>query len=148
MSISLWDTWRFFSNILYPSDGDDAFWSNGEKVTANDFVFAMRRAINPKTESPNAQLLYCIKNAKKIHTSNTPVNALGVTALNDLTLKIELQESDPDFLYVLTTAICMPCNEKFFNECAGKYGLFADCIISIENQNRRDDHDPKNYYHR
>ncbi len=109
---------------------DDAFWSNGEKVTANDFVFAMRRAINPKTESPNAQLLYCIKNAKKIHTSNTPVNALGVTALNDFTLKIELQESDPDFLYVLTTAICMPCNEKFFNTTVGKYGMSLDTTIS------------------
>ncbi len=122
----------------YKSDGltytftlrKDAVWSNGENVTAHDFVFAFRRALDPRTASPNAQLLYAIKNAQAINKDGITSNLLGVTAIDNHTLKIELDYTDSNFLYTLTTAICMPCNEDFFNASVGKYGMSLDTTLS------------------
>ncbi|MBO5726363.1 MAG: peptide ABC transporter substrate-binding protein, partial [Clostridia bacterium] len=120
-----------YDNLTYTFKlKDDAIWSNGDKITANDFVFAMRRAVDPNTESPNVQLLYSIKNAERINKSGASLTSLGVTAVNDYTLKIQLEKADPDFLYVLTTAICMPCNQKFIEASVGKYGMSLDTTIS------------------
>ena len=108
----------------------DAVWSNGESVTAHDFVFAFRRALDPRTESPNAQLLYAVKNAEAVHKSGITPNLLGVTATDNHTLKIELDYTDSNFLYTLTTAICMPCNEDFFISSVGKYGMSLETTLS------------------
>lgn len=103
-------------------------WNNGDDVTAQDFVFAFRRAVNPKTKAPFASRLFSIKNAEQINKGNVSVNKLGVKAVNDTILKIELSYEDSALLENLTTSIAMPCNEKFFEESAGKYGLFRDNI--------------------
>lgn len=109
---------------------DNAVWSNGDKVTANDFVYAFRRAVNPKTKAPYASRLKCIKNAASIISGKKSYKDLGVKALDDKTLQITLDYEDKDFEKNLTTSVAMPCNEKLFNESAGKYGLFKDFIIS------------------
>ena len=108
----------------------NAKWSNGEPITANDFVFALQRAVSPKTNAPFVTRLYSVKNAKKISNGKLNVNKLGVTAIDDYTLKITLSNNDDKFLETLTTSVAMPCNEKFFNQSAGKYGLFGDNILS------------------
>ena len=109
---------------------EDAKWNNGDKITAHDFVFAFKRALNPETNAPFATRLYSIKNAKAINNGTKSLDKLGVKALDDGTLKITLTDDDENFLEALTTAVAMPCNEKFFNERAGKYGLFDDNILS------------------
>lgn len=109
---------------------EDAKWNNGDDVTAEDFVFAFKRAVNPKTLAPFASRLYPIKNAKNIHKGRIPINKLGVKALDDKTLKITLDYDDSDFLHNLTTSVAMPCNRNFFEESSGKYGLFRDNITS------------------
>lgn len=109
---------------------EDAKWNNGDKITAHDFVFAFKRALNPETNAPFATRLYSIKNAKAINNGTKSLDKLGVKALDDGTLKITLTDDDENFLEALTTAVAMPCNEKFFNESAGKYGLFDDNILS------------------
>ena len=108
----------------------DAKWSNEEPVTAYDFLFALRRAVNPETKAPFSKRLSCIKNANEILNGNSPVSSLGVTAVNATTLKIELEKEDENFERTLTTSIAMPCNEEFFNESAGKYGLGSETTLS------------------
>ncbi len=108
----------------------NAKWSNGDKITANDFVFALRRAVSPETKAPFVSRLYSIKGAQEINNGKASVETLGVKAKNKKTLSITLTKEDPLFLETLTTSIAMPCNEKFFYKTAGKYGLFADSIIS------------------
>ena len=107
---------------------DDAKWNNGDSITAADFVFAFRRAVDPKTKADYASRLFAIKNAKSINKGTTNVEKLGVIAKDSKTLQITLEKEDNLFLENLTTSVAMPCNEKFFNECAGKYGLFKDNI--------------------
>ncbi len=105
-----------------------ARWSNGETVTSEDFVFALTRALDPITASPEASSLFSIKNAKQYNSGN-PV-LLGVSAPDNKTLIIELEYDDPNFLTVLTTCVSMPCNRKFFEESAGKYGMSEDTVLS------------------
>ncbi len=108
----------------------DAMWSNEEKITAYDFVFALRRAVDPKTEAPFAKRLSNIKNANYILNGEKSIYDLGVKATDSRTLIIELSQEDKNFEETLTTSIAMPCNESFFNESAGKYGLEKETTLS------------------
>lgn len=109
---------------------DDAKWKDGTRLTAHDFEFAFKRALSFDTAAPYASLLYCIKNAKEIASGDSINLDLGVTAVNDKTLKIELLYDDPAFLEILAHPISMPCNEEFFLSCKGKYGLDTDFTLS------------------
>ncbi len=108
----------------------DIVWSNETSLTAHDFVFAFKRAVNPKTKSPFVKRLFAIKNAKAINKGKKSLNTLGVKALDSHTLQITLSQADNNFEETLTTSIAMPCNEEFFNSTAGKYGLENGATIS------------------
>lgn len=109
---------------------DNAKWKDGTKLTAYDFEYGFKRALSFDTAAPYASLLYSIKNGKEIASGDLIALELGVTALDDNTLKIELEYDDPDFLKILAHPIAMPCNEKFFLSCKGKYGLDTDFTLS------------------
>ena len=64
----------------------NAKWHDGVPVTANDFVYAWRRAVDPKVASSVSYQLNPIKNAAKIINSELPIEELGVKALDDYTL--------------------------------------------------------------
>lgn len=108
----------------------DMVWSDGEtEVTAADFEFGIKRAVKKTTASPFASSLYCIENAEKINKGKLGADSLGVKADgNELTIR--LSYPDETFLSVLTQPVCAPCNETFFNETLGKYGLSNSKIIS------------------
>jgi oligopeptide transport system substrate-binding protein len=72
-----------------------ALWSDGVPVTANDFVFGLRRLMDPKTASEYAYLLYFIKNAQRVNEGKAPLTALGVKALDDHTLQLSLNHPAP-----------------------------------------------------
>lgn len=93
------------------------------KVTANDFQFGLRRALDPITRCSDAEKFLCIKNASAVNSGEMESKALGVTAENDTTLVITLERANPDFLRLLTLPAAMPCNEAFFNRMHAKYGL-------------------------
>lgn len=109
---------------------ENAVWSNGTPVTANDFVFALRRAVEPATASPFVSSLFSISGAEGVYSGKLPSEQLGVTAVDDYTLNILLCREDPDFENTLTTSAAMPCNEEFFNKSVGKYGLDVENTIS------------------
>jgi len=120
-----WHLIEDFEEIL--GKGFEKSFNNS--VTAHDFVFAMRRAVSPEIASPSVSSLYSIKNAKDISFGKTPVDKLGVTALDDYTLQIKLEHPDPDFLSLLTTPVFMPCNQKFYEATSGRYGTDAKFLL-------------------
>ncbi len=109
---------------------EDAVWSDGTPLTAYDFEYGFRRAVDPKIKAPFASRLFAIVNAEAINSGNADVSTLGVKAVDEKTLMITLCREDNNFLETLTTSVCMPCNETFFDSSIGKYGLDAENIIS------------------
>ena len=109
---------------------DELVWSDGTPVTADDFAFGIERALDPKTKSPFANRLMCIKGAKEFNGGKADVSALGVTVVNKKTLTIELAFDDPDFESALASSVAMPCNREFFEESGGKYGREVEKILS------------------
>ena len=98
-------------------------------ITADDFVFALTRAVTPSTYSPTAQNLFDIKNAEEIFGGQLSPSKLGVKATDSHTLVITLKSPDPDFLRLTSTELFMPCNRLFFNLTKGRYGLDAELLM-------------------
>ncbi|CAM3849683.1 peptide ABC transporter substrate-binding protein [Bacillus paramycoides] len=107
----------------------DAKWSNGDPVTANDFMFAWRRAVSHETASQYAYMLFYIKNAKEIHKGAIPPNELGVKVVDDYTLEVELEQPTPYFLQLLALPIYLPQHESFLKEQGQNYGLEPSNLI-------------------
>ncbi len=117
-----------------PGDAEDILGENYEdtfdnRVTAHDFEFALKRAVDPDTGAPLANTLVAISGAEKILAGNASPDSLGVTATDDYTLEIRLSKPSVSFLSVLASPICMPCNEEFFDATAGRYGLKVGLIL-------------------
>ncbi len=99
------------------------------RVTAKDYVFGLRRAVNPETGAADGKYLASIKNASEILAGKMLAEELAVEAVDDYTLRITLSQADPNFLYYLTRLAAMPCNEQFFNACRGRYGLAMEYML-------------------
>lgn len=110
--------WYIFNSVKKRM-GDDY----NPELTAHDFVFALRRAVDPATSAPLYSTISHIVNANQINSGKANTSKLGVKAIDDYTLEIRLSSADSGFLQTLSTAIAMPCNEEFFNETDGRYGL-------------------------
>jgi len=110
---------------------DNAKWSNGKPVTAHDFVFAWRRAIDSKTGSEYGPYMMndVIKNASQISAGKMPVDQLGVKAVDDYTLEVTLERPVPYFLSLMTFATFLPQNEEFVTSQGDKYALEAENLI-------------------
>ncbi|MBQ4257428.1 MAG: peptide ABC transporter substrate-binding protein [Clostridia bacterium] len=99
-------------------------------VTADDFVFAFRRAVSPETKSRNASLFFPIRNAREVYEGTLPLTSLGVEAAGKYTLLITLDSSFPDFPKLLAHPAFSPCCESFFNSTSGKYGLEPRYLVT------------------
>lgn len=107
----------------------DAKWSNGDSVTANDFMFAWKRAIKPETMSQYAYMLFHVKNAKEINKGTMPLDELGVKVINDYKLEVELEQPIPYFLQLLALPIYLPQHELFLKEQGKNYALETSTLI-------------------
>lgn len=107
---SSWDTssdgltWTFH---LRPA----AKWSNGEALTAKDFIYAWRRTVDPATRAEYAQGLAPIRNAIEIATGKLPTDRLAVDAPDPHTLVLHLRAPTPYLIHLLTNAFMYPEHE-------------------------------------
>lgn len=90
----------------------DAHWSNGDPVTAEDFAFGLRRSADPETGSEYSQMLAPILNAEAVIAGKLPVDQLAVTVLDPYTLQIKLKGPTPYFLGLLNHSSTYPVNKK------------------------------------
>ncbi|PEB80005.1 peptide ABC transporter substrate-binding protein [Bacillus cereus] len=107
----------------------DAKWSNGDPVTAKDFVFGWQRLLDKNTAAEYAFIAYYIKNAEAINKGEKPGTELGAKAVDDYTLEVELEKPVPYFLNLLAFPSYYPLNEKFVKEKGEKFGLEADTTL-------------------
>lgn len=112
---------------------DDAKWSNGDPVTAADFVYAWHKALHPDTLSDYAYIMAPIKNASAITNPDSElygkVEELGVEAVDDYTLTVTLEAPAPYFLGLTAFATFMPQNEAFVESQGDQYALEVENLI-------------------
>ncbi|MCT6815910.1 MAG: peptide ABC transporter substrate-binding protein [Lysinibacillus fusiformis] len=111
----------------------DAVWSNGTPVTAHDFEYAWKRAINPETQAIYSYLMLDIKNAANVQTEEDPlygkVEEIGIKAINDETLEVQLNAPIPYFISLTTYAPFFPLNKVFTESQGDQYALEAENMI-------------------
>lgn len=98
-------------------------WSNGDPVTAEDFVFAFQRLANPETASPYSSYLdyLKLKNADAVISGKLPPSQLGIKALNDHTLQLTLTEAVPYADKLLEHYVLSPVNKKVVEKYGDKW---------------------------
>jgi ABC-type oligopeptide transport system substrate-binding subunit len=104
--------------LTYSFDLREEDWSNGDPVTAEDFVFSFRRLIDPATAAPYASLFFPMKNAQAVSAGHAAPGALGVRALGAHRLEIALERPTPYFLGLLAHQTAVPLHRASLE----KYG--------------------------
>ena len=107
----------------------DAKWSNGDPVTAHDFVYAWRKVVDPKTASEFAYIMSDIKNADLVNTGKKPLNSLGIKALNKYKLQIDLERPVPYINELLALSTFYPQDAKIAKKYGKKYGTNAERAV-------------------
>lgn len=111
---------------------EDATWGNGDPVTAHDFVYAWRRAVNPDTGSEYGPYMMnnVIKNAKEVSSGELAVEKLGVKADGDYTLVVNLENPTPYFESLTTFGTFFPLNQEFVEEQGDKFATSSDTVLA------------------
>ena len=87
----------------------EAKWSDGKPITAHDFVYSWRRALNPDPKiSRYADLLYSIKNAERYHTKKATAEDVGVRAIDDFTLQVTMEKPTGYFDKMIGMSVFRP----------------------------------------
>nr|WP_154309092.1 peptide ABC transporter substrate-binding protein [Metabacillus lacus] len=110
---------------------DNAKWSNGDPVTANDFVFAWQRAVNPDNASPYGPYMMegKIAGATEIVQEGAALDTLGVKAIDDTTLEVTLVKPIPFFESLMAFPTFYPQNQKFVEEQGENYAKSAENLL-------------------
>ncbi|WP_461243872.1 peptide ABC transporter substrate-binding protein [Secundilactobacillus muriivasis] len=104
-------------------------WSNGDALTANDFVFAWRRAVTPETKAADAYRFLPIKNAQAIENGKLAPSKLGIKALNKTTVQVTLAQATPYFKYLCASVPFLPQDQKVVNKYGKAYGTTSDKTV-------------------
>lgn len=88
-----------------------AKWSNGDPVTAEDFVYSMRRMVSKDLGAEYASILYPIKNAEEVNSGKVSPEEMGVKALDPMTLEVTLKGPTPYFLQMLSHQAAYPVHK-------------------------------------
>ena len=107
----------------------DAKWSNGDKITAQDFVYSWKRTIDPKTASPYAYLFYDVKNAQAINEGKMSADKLGIKAEGDNKVVITLDRPISYFKVLMTYPLFGPQSEKVVQKYGKKYGTNSKYMV-------------------
>jgi ABC-type oligopeptide transport system substrate-binding subunit len=110
---------------------DNAVWSNGDSVTAEDFVYSFRRLGNPETGAQYAYMLETagIKNATGVIDGELSLEELGVEALDSYTLQVTLETPVPYFINMMTFPSFYPLNEAFVEAQGDKFGTTVETTL-------------------
>ncbi|WP_265458221.1 peptide ABC transporter substrate-binding protein [Enterococcus sp. HY326] len=108
---------------------EDATWSNGDPLTADDYVYGWQRTVDPATASQYAYLYSSVANATAITEDGADVSTLGIKALSDYELEITLEVATPYFDYLLAFPSFFPQHEATVEEYGTEYAQTSDKAV-------------------
>ena len=118
--------WKYYNSESKMEDGTAVDF----KVTADDFLFAFQRLMDPNVETPYSSNYYFIKNARSVKEGRKPIESLGVSVNGKGQLVLKLEHKTPLMEELLSSAPAMPCNRKFFEMTKGRYGIKGAMLLS------------------
>ncbi|MCT7821073.1 MAG: peptide ABC transporter substrate-binding protein, partial [Lactobacillus crispatus] len=107
----------------------NAKWSNGDPVTAKDFVYSWRRTVDPKTASQYAYLFSGVKNADDVVAGKKKVETLGVKADDNQHLTVTLDRRIPYFKLLMGFGVFFPQNEHAVEKYGKNYGTSSKTMV-------------------
>ena len=107
----------------------DAKWSDGQAITAKDFVYGITRTLDQNTASPYAFLLYPIKNAEEFYSGKVKAEELGVKAIDDKTLEFTLKSPCAYFLDLTYFKVMQPQRQDIVEQNGDRYGSEANTMM-------------------
>ena len=115
--------WQQQGNVWTFTLRPDARWSNGDPVTAADFVYSWQRLVDPKTASPYASYLQYghVLNIDEILAGKKPPSALGVKALDDHRLQVTLSQPVPYFIAMTENTALKPVHRQTVEQWGDKW---------------------------
>ncbi|MCT3573862.1 peptide ABC transporter substrate-binding protein [Levilactobacillus brevis] len=108
---------------------DNAKWSNGDKVTAQDFVYSWRRTLTPATKSTYTYLFSGIKNADKIIAGKMSSDKVGIRAKNQQTVVVQLDKPMAYFKILMAYPLFAPQNKKVVDQYGKKYATKSQYMV-------------------
>lgn len=126
------ESWESADNKVWTFKIRDAKWSNGDPVTAEDFVYSFRRVVDPNTASPYASYLADDKvlNAQEVIDGKVKPDALGVKALDEKTLQVTLSEPVPYFPDTLIHTSVKPVPQKVVEKFGEKWTDPSNIVVN------------------
>lgn len=106
----------------------NARWSNGDPVTADDFVYSLQRTLDPKTHSQQQNIYQAVKNADEVVAGKVSSTKLGVEAKDKHTLVVHLKHPVPYFK-TMTASTWDPVNKKVVEKYGKKYGTTSKYMV-------------------
>lgn len=107
----------------------NANWSNGDKITAQVFVYSWRRTIDPKTKSQYAYLFSGIKNADQINAGNAKASTIGIRAAGKHTVVVTLDKPIAYFKILMAYPLFAPQNQKVIDQYGKKYATKSQYMV-------------------
>ncbi|AAM23881.1 oligopeptide transport system substrate-binding protein [Caldanaerobacter subterraneus subsp. tengcongensis MB4] len=107
----------------------DAKWSDGNPITAYDFEYAWKRALDPKTGSQYAYQLYYIKGAEEYNSGKGSADQVGIKALDDKTLQVTLKAPAPQFLGLTSFVTYLPLEKSVYEKYGDKVGSDPSTMV-------------------
>ncbi|MBP1046735.1 peptide ABC transporter substrate-binding protein [Enterococcus sp. BWM-S5] len=115
--------------LVYTFKLRKATWSNGDPVTADDFVYAFRNVVDPAYGSTSSNQMDIFKNGRKIREGELSLDDFGVKAIDDQTLELTLEYPAPYLSQALVGTPFMPKNAMFAEEKGEAYGTSTDDFV-------------------
>ncbi|MFD1425795.1 oligopeptide transport system substrate-binding protein [Kroppenstedtia sanguinis] len=107
----------------------DSKWSDDEPVKAQDFEYAWKRALDPKTKGEYAYILYPIKNAEAYNSGQVSIDEVGIKSVDEHTLQVELEYPIPYFLGLTTFATYLPQRKDIVEKFGTKYATEPENMV-------------------
>lgn len=104
-------------------------WTDGKTVVAGDFVYSWQRVVDPATGSQYGYQHEPVKNAKAITAGDMPKESLGIKAIDDYTLEVQLEAPTAYFLELLTFPTFYPLRKDIIEQYGDEWTLNADTYI-------------------
>lgn len=104
-------------------------WSDGTQLTADDFLYAWTRLVDPKTQGPNAYLLDSVVNSYDIRTGKKESSTIGLSAPDAQTFIVQLAQAQPSFLSVVSIAWLAPQKQSYIEEQGENYAQTSEKLL-------------------